>query len=169
MHELCETEIDTAAKKRKHLRHISLSGTGIILYALWDILKMVTSMMTGGVEEVDLDLLDENEAMIAILYSFLFWIILAVLTVIHLIIGYKAIKFGKGLSHKSGFLIPATILGIITLGGMPLYFLHHTGNEFIDYSVAAFIMDLIMLVIVFDMTVSTIRVLKIDKMSKEQG
>ena len=156
------------AQIRRYSRNIQISGTVVIVYGIWSIIKFLAPLFLGGSNIAELLGIDELEyehygwaaiAVIIVALSIIFWA--------HYSIGSGALRYAKGKKKSKGFFIGALIFFIITVISMVQYFMSFDGGDedvYLDEILTSIMMDLTFLFVLFDLMRSTYRVNKLRKL-----
>ena len=151
------------ATLRRYYSNITVSGFGLMLYGVWSVLKASMKFFFGTNELFDVVDMSPEEAEI---YLIMVYVVIALVGLfilfIHLYSGINAVKFGRRHSTKKTFLIFPSIIFVITLFDLPFY-LSYAREETLDVTIASLAVELTLLVMLFDMIISTIRVSQIVK------
>ncbi len=161
------------AEIRRYQDHMVLSGKGVILLGIWGLFKVLflQLLLDHGLDRIianqDLIGIDINLAKIIFLitFSFLCLIILA----LHFYIGRSAIKYSKGQKSNNIFITFTAIYGIFNMSSLTYYFTEHPEDTITDTSVAAFLLDITLIYILFDIIYSYFKIRKLNSRLKEQS
>ena len=149
---------------KKYESNINLSGKSMLLFGLWDVFKFLANYLYGEADEYKQQLQEilQNE----MIPSYIEWILVVFICFFifsfNFYIGVKAIGYSKGKRRKVFFLIIAVILAVMTLTGIPLYFEDFNVSD-LDSIIAAILMDLAFVYMIFDMIYSAIRLRNINR------
>ncbi len=167
---------DTGAELRRVRNNLRCDGAGYILFGVWGVLKILItvtmdkSFLQKVMEQVEFDAGDEYNRMIANIVMFIFFTIIALITLlVHLYVGLGALRYSKGIKKK-GFLVAAVLLMIITVDGIINYFEPGEYKED-DYDsiFASVLVDLTAIFLLFDMLYSAYRINRMDRMPGGEG
>ena len=165
MPELIHSDINNDSRIRQYRSRIILSGTGVIILTVWDLLKILFSLLTdSGVKDYLKDGLSGEKTVLAkwvllISVSILF----SVIVFLHAYLGISAISYGRDTGKGWGFLLLALILGIVTLCTIPEYFDISSEYNLEHSGLAALLLDLTFCLILFDMIYSAVRIHLLEK------
>ncbi len=150
---------------RRYCKSIELNGWAIMLSAIWTSVKSLIPVFMGqkSLDELlgiagDIEMQDMRGVLI---FFEILYVILIIL--FHWAIGNGAIKYSKGSPKKFGFLFGAILLFLVNAISVPFYFISLERLEDIDSTVATFIVDVTMIIILLDLIISTIKVASIRK------
>ena len=146
---------------KKYESNMIISGMGMLFFGMWDVFKFIAGFLYNGNttynRELNKLLADQD------LSVFLIWTIIGLTSMVimsfALYIGVKAIKYGKGIKRKKGFLVVVAILGILNLAVIPQYVTEFNADEAqVAAIVATILVDLLFVSMAFDMVWSAIRI-----------
>ncbi len=157
----------------RYRKNIEISGKAMIVFAVWSIGKMLLPFLLGqqGLKETFGIIDPEAEKyMAAIIITDI--VIFALILLFYTRLGGGAIRYAAGKSNQKGFFVRAVILMIITVAGLPLYFLLPdfavVGETMGNTLVTALLLDGTTSLALGDMIYSTIRMEKIRKQYKTE-
>jgi magnesium-transporting ATPase (P-type) len=158
--------MDNEIKKltKKYESNMIISGRGMLFLGLWSVFKLVVGYIFGADEIADtqLDLPEIDEATTELIV----WLIIAatclVIMLFCLYVGIKAIRYGRGIKRKKGFLVIVVIIGVLNIVGIPGYFTELNASDW-DSAIASALVDLTFASMSFDMVYSAIRLGMLNK------
>ncbi len=154
------------AQIRKNQKNLVIGGQGIILFGLWQGIKLWIILLGRG--ELQQIVSESGQAtggdqeLFKILFICILMFLMAIVIAIHWYIGKNAINIGRGHKKKFFFLILAAIYAVISLTGLPYYFTANE-NDLSDTSVAALLVDLTLTVTLIEIIISYARVIYLEK------
>ena len=158
--------MDNEIKKltKKYESNMIISGRGMLFLGLWSVFKLVVGYIFGADKTIDtqLDLPEIDEAATELIV----WLIIAatclVIMLSCLYVGIKAIRYGRGIKRKKGFLVIVVIIGVLNIVGIPGYFTELNTSDW-DSAIASALVDLTFASMSFDMVYSAIRLGMLNK------
>lgn len=158
-------EIDLQANLRKYYTNIRLSGGFIIVYILWQILKLLMMMFFGYENVYDFFEISKEEY-----ESFKYGLIVVtvfsyfVLFSFHFYVGLGAFRFKKGRKIKRRFIVATVILLVLSIWGA---FQNFYTDNIDDTVIASFILDATLCFILSDLLITLFRLKKSQKLVEE--
>ena len=153
---------DKKAQLRRYNRNIRMSGSVVIVYGVWSVIKFIVPILFGTINVAQMLGADEEEfkeygwfAIIIII------IMLGIILLVHVLIGRGAINYSTGKKKSRLFFV-----GALIFFGFTLCSIYQYGDDIknvryledIDETLAAIMMDLTFLFVLFDLMRSTIKV-----------
>jgi len=160
-----EENVDINVQIRRLSHNIVTDGFGVMIFALWGFFKVALALMYDGIdmsfmEDVEVDI--DREAL-EIVGKVIFVALFASLNLLQLYLGRCAVKYGRGLRKKWGFLVLAILYAVVIFMEIPSYFRDPEAYSQVDASIAAVMIDVTIVLILFDMVYSAIRLRLIKK------
>ena len=149
---------------RKYNRNIELSGGAMILFSIWAELKILLPALVGQqkIEEI-IGITGEEVVGSSVVGVAITIFVFGYILIFHFRLGREAIKYGRGIRQKKGFLVRAFILLIINIISVPFYFFEEYYLADIDTLIASLLVDITNISILLDMIISTFKADKIRK------
>ncbi|MCR4807054.1 MAG: hypothetical protein K5857_05200 [Lachnospiraceae bacterium] len=153
---------DDNALIRKYRKNIEVSGLALIIIGAWSVLKTVLTLLLGAKSFQELiGATDSEMEEYRVIYIVTMIMICAVALLFFLYLGTSAVKFSAGRKKKKTFLYIASVFGILTLAGIPLYFTSDDLIQNIDTVLASVLVDLSTCFLIYDMVFSAHRLRKL--------
>ncbi len=154
------------AQIRKNRKNLVIGGQGVILFGLWQSIKLwIILLGRGELKQIVSENVEDsgfNQELFKILFICILMILMAIVMAIHWYIGKNAMNVGRGHKRKFLFLILVAIYAAMNLSGLPYYFTANE-NDISDSSVAAFLVDLTLTVTLIEIIISYVRVIYLEK------
>lgn len=154
--------MDSRAKLNKYRTNLTVSGTGIILFGVWDVVKLImeTIMGTDGADEM----IRREDGGVSILSVTILILVMALILYIHFRIGRAAIANARGEARTNGYLVGCVIIAAITVLGFFLYgYAIATGTSTVSQVMISAIVDVTFLLNLIDMIRATMLIRKYEK------
>ena len=158
---------EVKARIRKYNRNIEISGSAVILYSIWAVIKFIVPILLGdeALHEV-LGLEPEVYEELKEYFYFIIPVLFGITLIIYYYVGRSAIKFARGKKKRKIFALVAVLLLINTVTYFPAYyeeFKNFTDYADIDTVIASLLVDITLTFILFDMIYSTFMVNRLKK------
>ena len=156
---------ETKVKLRRYRKNIELNGKAMLLVGSWTVVKYFmiicfsdkTIMDLMGVTEEELE---EYGAFVTVT----FFLIMGIIVLMYIYLGRRAIKYAKGKSKRLFFLVFAALFLILTVLGLPGYFIEIKEDlTQIDTILAALFVDITTCFALGDMIYAAIQVKRLSK------
>lgn len=153
---------ETKKSIKKCESNITITGLGVLVFGMWSVLKFIIQTIYGvdvSAQLAELDVESHEDKLFTMLFVIIFLAIIAfAILLFHSYVGIKAIGYGRGVSSKRGFLIPAGVMAVLNVVSVIMYFRPKDGTlNFDDTMIAALLVDITLCYILFDMIFSAIR------------
>ncbi|SFD09000.1 hypothetical protein [Butyrivibrio sp. YAB3001] len=147
---------------RKYNKNIELGGQAMIIFGVWSIIKVILPLLVGQQTIAELLAIDtvEVEDYLTLIIFFAF---MGLILLFHFRMGSSAIKYAKGTKNKKGFLVRAYIILIMNIVFFPFYFIGFKEGNISNTIIASMLVDITVIVSLFDLIISTYKVGKIRK------
>lgn len=166
---------ENAIKLRRYKSELSTAGAGYIIFGVWSVLKviMLVFLRDHALKELLEDQTIAPEEIPAVMAFLIVIIACATFVVLgmHFYVGIGAIKASRG-SKKTGYLIWARIFFVCNI----ISLLTYAGNirdlsniEIQDTTIASFLVDLTVTMILFGMIRSTRQINELSKEKEQSG
>jgi hypothetical protein len=158
--------MNNLAETKKNIKkcesNITITGLGVLVFGMWSVLKFIIQTINGvdvSAQLAELDVESHEDKLFIMLFTIIFLAIIAfAILLFHSYVGIKAIGYGRGVSRKRGFLIPAGVMAVLNVVSVIMYFRPKDGTiNFDDTRIAALLVDITLCYILFDMIFSAIR------------
>jgi len=149
-------------KLRRYQNLLTVSGLGVIVLALWSVLKTILFIFVKK-DDLEKEFADisENSAMMAMVIAILAAVILIDL-LIRLYVGLSARAEGFGKKKGYGYIVFAVLLGLLSVLSLVLIFFD-TGDTSIEELIVSVIVEATSLVVVIELLVAAFTVKKLRK------
>ncbi len=145
-------------RERKYGNSLVVSGSGVIIFGVWSVLKIFEEIIIGDVEFFDLVTAGNADVpKLRAIMPVVFAIIIMAVLFIHYRVGRAAILVGREKKKKFLYLIIAALMFFSTVADFGRFFASEV--ELIrqdDTTIAAFFVDVAFCFALFDMFVSSI-------------
>lgn len=149
---------EVKAKIRKYNNDIKICGIGVILLSIWTMIRFFLTIYFSHISMTDFFDLPKEITNAEIIITFIFfWTIMAIILLIHFIIGMSAIRYSMGKTKKWGFLIFIFLFAISDCSSVVFFFVPGEVNTN-DTKIASILLDITSFYIYFDMIYAVIRV-----------
>ncbi len=157
------------AALRRHEDNLYVSGLGVIIMGIWNVLRPVLQMTFGSVSYVDFEGVDPSIAeFVAVITVFILIAFFLAFLGLHFFIGMNAMKAAKRQKHKKGYFVCAIVVLVFSTLSMVSYAESLKNLDSIDTTIAALLVDVTTLYIFFTVIRSTVKIRKL-KQIQEQG
>lgn len=150
-------------KIRKFRNNMMTSGMAVIVFTVWDIVKLVISLLLDTTyKNYYMAFLHRDNVVLLFLEIFFFVFFVALIGAVQGFVGISAIRIGRGARHRNAYLVVCAVIWGITVYSLVYSFKGGDGMS-LDISLASFLLDLTMLVALTDLFVSSIIVRHLEK------
>ena len=152
-----KTQIDL----RRYQSNLALSGMAYIAFGIWSVIRLIIQFALTDLKmnPESLEMLSGSTALFAAFAVIVVFIVIN-LTGIQIIIGFKAIKYARNLGGSVILPIVTAFLVLLHIFDIVYIFMaiFDTKQDGTDTSIAAILIEITTLIIVFDMMWSSIRI-----------
>ena len=158
---------DTSAAIRRYKKNIEISGIALFIIGVWSVLKFLITVMMGSQSLQDvLQVSDAEMEKYRGVYIVALMIMFALFMLLYLYIARSAIYYANGKKKKKTFMYFAAVLGILSLIGIPFYFVSEDVLKNIDMIIASIMVALSTCFLIFDMLYSSVMMKKLKKIEE---
>ena len=159
--------VSSNAALRRQEDNLYVSGLGVIIMGIWNVVKLVMQMTLGSVPYIDFGSVDPEIADFAAIFTvFILIVFFLAFVALHLFIGINAIKAAKRKKYRKGYFVGTIIVLLCASVSMISYTQSLKDLNNIDTTLAALLVDITTLYIFVTVIRSTV---KIRKLKQEQG
>lgn len=158
---------------RRYKKNMEISGSATILFGIWGILKTLMTI-TMNKEEYNkltegVDLQGLPMVAVILIYVIVFGVLFGFILLFHFKIGLGAIRYSRGNTKKKGFLLLAVLNMLINFLAFISFFTPFLGSKvkITDSMIAAILVDVTMIFMLFDMLYSAYRIKKLLSIREE--
>ena len=151
------------AKLRSYKHNMYISGTGCILMGIWACLKSFMTIFLDPTFKDTFKTAETDPIYFYVGFIFLTVVVLIFVFWIHYYIGRCAMKEARGKKQGRLYLILCFVLAAINIWGMQSYKSGLDGKETLDVLIASMLVDVTLLVILFDIVYSHFMIKKLSE------
>ncbi|WP_031547805.1 hypothetical protein [Oribacterium sp. FC2011] len=156
---------ETKVKLRRYRKNIELNGKAMLLVGCWTVLKYFMIICFG--DKTIMDLMRVTEEELEEYGAFLtvtFFLIMGIIVLMYVYLGRRAIRYASGKSKRLFFLVFAALFFILTVLGLPGYFIEIKEDlTQIDTILAALFVDITTCFALGDMIYAAIQIKRLSK------
>lgn len=155
----------TKADIRKYRKNMEIGGATLIIMGVWSVLRFIITFLLGTADIAEmLETSAEDFESYKWIYICMIVLIYTVFFFIYYRAGVNSIRFARGRSGSKRHLVPVTVILILTVLCVPLYFASGFSVENIDTVIASLAIDLTTCFILADIIYCSVR---LDNIRKE--
>jgi len=156
-------------KIRRYRNNLITSGMAVVVFTVWDVVKLAAGCLTNSTyREYYQNTIHYDDKLLLYIEIIVIIFFIGIFAAIQAIMGFSAIRIGKGARQRNGYLVLCVIMILLTIGSLYLSVTDQTGMSF-DIVLAGCIMDFTLLLALIDLFVSSIMVRKLEKKLSREG
>jgi hypothetical protein len=160
---------ETEIQLRLYKNNLAIGGRGYIIFGIWTVVKFIMELSMGDIrfgQIIDETVKNGVDRLFAIILTTVsFAILLAIIMIIHLMVGKNAVRFGKSQENRKRFYIYTSIAALINIVGLAVYpiGIMNGASTFNLTLIASLLVDLSVVFILIDLFYSALMIEKLIK------